>query len=201
MTPDLGWSKSNHPNGMGEDEGRDSGTRISCRMRKWRPCPSPWNATCSCGPSSANSPGTLQDVVGLEEASGFVQRRRPEGRDQINEAYRSAVDVSRLSREQVADVLVDLKRRIRGDFSIISQDEKIVFGNNACPFAEKVIGRPAICMMTSNVSGVIAAENLGYSKVLLEETIAEGAPDCRVIVHLKSTPEVEAVEGREYFKG
>ena len=146
--------------------------------------------------------GTLQDVVGLEEASGFVSVVGQRVGDQINESYKSALEVSSLSREQVAEVLVDLKRRIQGDFYVVSEDdEKIVFGNNACPFAEKVIGRPAMCMMTSNVFGVIAAENLGYSKVVLEETIANGAPGCRVVVHLKPTPEAEAVEGREYFKG
>ncbi|MBX6311826.1 MAG: transcriptional regulator [Isosphaeraceae bacterium] len=146
--------------------------------------------------------GTLQDVVGLEEASGFINIVGQRMGDQINESYKMALGVFGLSREQVADVLVDLKRRIQGDFYIIEEsDEKIVLGNRACPFAEKVIGRPAMCMMTSNVFGVIAAENLGYAKVALEETIATGHPGCRVVVHLKPTPEAEAAEGREYFQG
>jgi hypothetical protein len=54
--------------------------------------------------------------------------------------------------------------------------------------------------MTSNVFGSIAAENLGYAKVELQETIARGAPGCRVVVHLQQTPEAEAAEGREYVK-
>lgn len=37
-------------------------------------------------------------------------------------------------------------------------------------------------MMTSNVFGMIAASNLGYAKVELQETIAKGASGCRVIV-------------------
>ncbi len=146
--------------------------------------------------------GTLQEVVGLEEASGFVSVVGQRVGEQINESYKAALSVPELSRQQVAAVLVDLKRRIQGDFFVIEEnDEKIVFGNRACPFAEKVIGRPAMCMMTSNVFGGIAAENLGYAKVVLEETIAEGAPGCRVVVHLKPTPEAEAATGREYFKG
>jgi predicted ArsR family transcriptional regulator len=146
--------------------------------------------------------GTLQEVVGLEEASGFVSVVGQKVGEQINESYKAALSVPELSRQQVAAVLVDLKRRIQGDFFVIEEDdEKIVFGNRACPFAEKVIGRPAMCMMTSNVFGGIAAENLGYAKVVLEETIAEGAPGCRVVVHLKPTPEAEAATGREYFKG
>ena len=51
------------------------------------------------------------------------------------------------------------------------------------PFAEKVVGRPALCMMTSNVFGSIAAENLGYAKVVLEQAIARGDSGCRVVVY------------------
>jgi hypothetical protein len=102
----------------------------------------------------------------------------------------------------VAEVLVDLERRIQGDFYVVEQtDEKIVLGNRACPLADQVLDRPAFCMMTSNIFGVIAAENLGYAKVVLEETIARGAPGCRVVIHLKPTAEAEAVQGREYFHG
>lgn len=146
--------------------------------------------------------GTLQDVVGLDEASGFVSVVGQRIGEQINDSYKTALQVSNLSREQVAAVLVDLKQRIQGDFFVIEEDdEKIVLGNRACPFAEKVIGRPAMCMMTSNVFGVIAAENLGYAKVVLEQAIARGDPGCRVVVHLKPTAEAQATVGREYFKG
>lgn len=146
--------------------------------------------------------GTLQDVVGLEEASGFISVVGQRIGDQINQDYCTALKVSRLTREQVAEVLVDLKRRIQGDFYVIEQDDaKIVLGNRACPFAEKVIGRPSLCMMTSNVFGVIAAENRGYAKVVIEKAIARGDPGCRIVVYLKATPEAEATQGREYFQG
>lgn len=146
--------------------------------------------------------GTLQDVVGMEEASGFISVVGQRVGDHINTSYRNALAVSNLDREQVAQVLVDLKRRIQGDFFIIEEsDDKIVLGNRACPFAEKVIGRPALCMMTSNVFGTIAADNLGYSKVIIERSIALGDPGCRVVVHLRPTPEAEAAPGREYFSG
>lgn len=146
--------------------------------------------------------GTLQDIVGLEEASGFISIIGQNMGNQLTHAYRNALGVPNLSREQVAEVLVDLKRRIRGDFYIIEEDdEKLVLGNRICPFAEKVLDRPAMCMMTSNVFGSIAAENLGYAKVELQETIAAGASGCRVVVYLKPTPETEKIKGREYFKG
>lgn len=54
-------------------------------------------------------------------------------------------------------------------------------------------------MMTSNVFGTIAADNLGYAKVELRETIARGAPGCTVVIHLRPTAEAESASGREYF--
>lgn len=145
--------------------------------------------------------GTLQEVVGLNEASGFISLVGQRMGDHINGAYRAALRLPELSREQVRDVLIDLKRRIRGDFYVVEESEdKIVLGNRVCPFADKVVGRPALCMMTSNVFGTIAAENLGYGKVVLEKTIAEGHPECRVVVYLRPTAEADSARGRDYFK-
>ncbi len=144
--------------------------------------------------------GTLQDVVGLDEASGFISVVGQRIGQELNANYRSALNVPQLSQAQVADVLVDLKQRINGGFSIVEQNaERIVYANTHCPFAEKVIGRPALCMMTSNVFGSIAADNLGYARVVLEETIAQGAPGCRVVVHL-APPTDDEPSGREYFR-
>lgn len=145
--------------------------------------------------------GTLEGVIGIDEASGYISLVGQRIGDWINALYREALGVAILDREQVAAVLVDLKKRIQGDFYLVSLDStKIVLGNRVCPFADKVIGRPSLCMMTSNVFGVITAENLGYAKVVLDETIAAGQPGCRVTVFLQPSAEAEAQEGREYFK-
>jgi predicted ArsR family transcriptional regulator len=145
--------------------------------------------------------GLLEDVVGLEEASGFISVVGQKIGNMLDQQYRQALDISALSPEQIGQVLVDLKRRINGDFYIIEQDEeKIVLGNHACPFADKVKNRPSLCMMTSNVFGTITAENNGYAKVALEKTIAEGENECRVVVYLKSSGGADIADGREYFK-
>jgi predicted ArsR family transcriptional regulator len=145
--------------------------------------------------------GSLQDIIGLEEASGFISLVGREIGQKLGDRYRQALSLERLTRPQIAEVLVDLKRRIEGDFYVIEEsDEKIVFGNRACPFGDPVADRPALCMMTSNVFGTIAAENVGYAKVSLEETIAEGAPGCRIVVYLEPTPASERADGREYFR-
>lgn len=144
--------------------------------------------------------GTLQDVIGDEDAEGFVSLVGQRMGDDLNAAYRNALSLEKLPRNTVAQVLVDLKRRIDGDFYIIEEtDEKIVLGNRRCPFGAKVDGRQSLCMMTSNVFGSIAAENLGYAKVSLEKTIAEGFAGCTVVIYLKDTTTARAADGREYF--
>jgi len=143
--------------------------------------------------------GVLQDVVGLNEASGYISVVGAALGEQIDNQYRKALSVDRLSREQVGAVLVDLKTRIQGDFYIVEETEdRIVFGNRRCPFGEMVRDRPSLCMMTSNVFGYIAAENLGYAAVSLDKTIAGGHAECLVTVHLRPN-DVDA-KSREYFR-
>ena len=144
--------------------------------------------------------GSLEDVV--DRPAGVVGRHAHVGRvgDDIDAQYRDALSLSRLDRAQVTEVLTDLKRRIDGDFHVIEErEDRIVFGNTRCPFGDAVIGRPSLCMMTSNVFGVIAAQNLGYAKVELGETIAAGHHGCTVTVYLQDTPAARDAEGREYF--
>jgi predicted ArsR family transcriptional regulator len=144
--------------------------------------------------------GTLQDVVGLQEASGFISVVGQKMGEEIGNSYLRALGVSTLNRQQVTNALVDLKRRIQGDFFVVEEHEdRLVLGNRACPFGELVVGRPALCMMTSNVFGHIAAQNLGYARVELKETIARGDRGCHIIVYLEPAPESAKPEEREYF--
>lgn len=144
--------------------------------------------------------GTLEDVVGIAEASGYISVVGGAMGERINDEYRRALSVDRLTREQVGEVLVDLKRRIQGDFFILEEHEdRIVLGNRACPFGSLVEGRPSLCMMTSNVFGSITAQNLGYARVDIEEAIALGHPGCRIVVNLTPSDDHKA-NAREYFR-
>ncbi len=144
--------------------------------------------------------GTLQDVVGLDEAAGYISVVGAAIGDHIDREYRRVLSVDRLSRDQIPAVLIDLKRRIQGDFFILEETEdRIVLGNRACPFGAFVQGRPSLCMMTSNVFGAIAAENLGYAGVTIERAIAQGHPECRIVVHLRPTANADGGV-REYFR-
>jgi len=145
--------------------------------------------------------GTLEEVIGLDEAIGFISIVGQHIGEWMSESYCSALSTDKLSPEQLSQVLIDIKRRIKGDFYIINEDEeKIEMGNRVCPFGDKVKDRPSLCMITSNVFGTISAESLGYSKVCMKETIAMGAPECRVTIYKQPTENADADEGREYFQ-
>ncbi len=118
---------------------------------------------------------TLEDVVGLEDASGFIALVGQQMGNQINELYTQALGDRPLDAKTVAQILIDLKNRIEGRFFLIAQDEeRIILGNQRCPLGSGVVGHPSLCMMTSNVFGVIVADHLGYAKVCIEEAIANG---------------------------
>jgi predicted ArsR family transcriptional regulator len=140
---------------------------------------------------------TLQDVVGMTEAEGFITLVSQKIGEEVNQQYRQALHTKSLSKQQVISSLLDFKQRIGGDFFLISdQDNTITLGNRRCPFGDMIGTLPALCMMTSNLFGVMTAENLGYANVVIEQSIANHHSHCRVVIRL--SPE-DVTHGREYF--
>ncbi len=105
---------------------------------------------------------------------------------QMEAEYRAATDVvGRLDATQLTECYVRLKHAIDGDFYVIEiTDDRIVLGARTCPFGDVVQKAPALCRMTSAVFGGIAANSHGESTVILEERIAVGDPECRVVIEL-----------------
>lgn len=144
--------------------------------------------------------GLLQDVAGIDEAEGFIATVGAAVGAWLEKKYRDGMGPGDLDPRQVAELFVDLKRRIGGSFHVISvDDDAITVGNSRCPFGEFAYGRDALCMMTSSVFGRIAADHLGYARVHLRDTIARGSQGCTIVVHLKNTGTVQGGD-REYFR-
>lgn len=137
---------------------------------------------------------------GPEVAEALVAQVGANIGGRMEEEYRRARDlVGALRPDQVADLYVRLKAAINGDFYVIEANEdRIVLGNRACPFGEAVKQAPGLCRMTSSVFGGIAARNFGEASVMLEERIAVGDPECRVVVSLSLQASKEASPGRSY---
>ncbi|MBB6169986.1 putative ArsR family transcriptional regulator [Nocardiopsis mwathae] len=145
---------------------------------------------------------SLEAVVGLEEASGYIALAGQRMGDALGDLYTRELELDNLDRHQIAEVLVDLYRRIQGDFYIVSQDEdRIVLGNRTCPFGAPVLGNEALCTMTSSVFGNLTARYLGYAKVDLTETIARHHARCMVVIHLNPGPDADRAPGNEYYGG
>lgn len=121
----------------------------------------------------------------------------------MEDEYRRVEGIAgELSPRQIAELYVRLKAAIDGDFYVIEADEeRIVLGNRACPFGDVVQRAPGLCRMTSSVFGGIAARNTGHASVVLEERIALGDPECRVVVWLKGAHAGEWRSAHEYVGG
>lgn len=121
---------------------------------------------------------------------------------QMEAAYRADRGLSgTLSSEQIADLYVGLKSAIGGDFYLVSLDEdKIVLGNRHCPFGDAVQQAPSLCRMTSSVFGGIGARSTGAEvAVQLQERIAVGDPECRVVIWFGDPP-AEAVPFVHHYR-
>jgi predicted ArsR family transcriptional regulator/anti-sigma regulatory factor (Ser/Thr protein kinase) len=120
---------------------------------------------------------------------------------QMEAEYRIAGGIEgTLTADQLAECFVRLKHAIDGDFYPLEvTPERIVLANRECPFGEAVQRAPALCRMTSSVFGGIAAENGSGATVLLEERIAVGDHQCRVIVELGTRDLSGDRPGHRYF--
>ncbi len=144
--------------------------------------------------------GTLEEVVGLPEAEGFVSVVGSSIGATLDKAYRQALQVDYLDQSTLGQVLVDLKRRVDGDFRVIHEDATtLVLANRRCPFGDKVLNRPSLCMLTSSLFGTIAAENTGYARVEVIDAIARGNTGCTIAIHFVPAPQSDE-RGHEYFK-
>lgn len=141
--------------------------------------------------------GELEETIGMAEASAFVAQVGEELGANIAGLYSEQMGGLPQEADKLAEILIDLKTRIGGDFRIESVSEtEIILVNSACPFADRVDGRPSICMMTTNVFGRIVSDARGYAHVKVEDAIATGAKRCRVRIRLV---EDQAGDGFEFF--
>lgn len=141
--------------------------------------------------------GLLEEIIGLDEAEGFISLVGQRVGRTINAEYEAHLGDGEWTVGLIAEVLADLKRRIRGGFRVESIDGlSITLTNDACPFGDRVLDRPSLCMMTSNVFGTIAAQHRGFAQVIVETAIARGHDGCRVVVNLD--PEAVLAGSRQY---
>jgi anti-sigma regulatory factor (Ser/Thr protein kinase) len=127
----------------------------------------------------------VDEQVGPDAAASMVAQVGADVGGQMELEYREAKRiVGRMTPEAIGDCYVRLKHAIDGQFTVEeATPERIVLVNTRCPFGDVVQRAPALCRMTSSVFGGIAARNSeGGATVLLEERIAIGDPQCRVVV-------------------
>lgn len=134
---------------------------------------------------------SIDSTQGPAIAEGAIAQVGAKVGQQIEHAFRAETGLTdTMTPEQIAALYVGLKSAIGGDFYVIDvSDDKIVLGNRRCPFGDAVKQAPSLCRMTSSVFGGIGARSTGRDvAVHLEERIAVGDPECRVVIWLRDPP-------------
>ncbi len=134
---------------------------------------------------------SVELVDGPAHAERMVAQVGADVGGRMEEAFRATRHLDGdLELDQLAELLVELKAAIGGDFYVIdANDDRIVLGNHRCPFGDAVKQAPSLCRMTSSVFGGIASRSRGGAAVDLEQRIAVGDPQCKVTVWLRPADE------------
>lgn len=129
---------------------------------------------------------TAELATGPDAAETLVAQVGTDVGGRMEDAFREARQIEGdLANSEMAELFVELKAAIGGEFSVVEADaDRIVLANTRCPFGEAVTRAPSLCRMTSSVFGGIARRNRGAAAVDLEQRIAVGDPECRVTVWL-----------------
>jgi anti-sigma regulatory factor (Ser/Thr protein kinase) len=134
---------------------------------------------------------SVERQVGPDASEAAVAQVGCDVGAQMETEFRQATHAEgALTPEQLAAAYVRLKAAIGGDFRATDvSDSQVVLTNTRCPFGDVVTRAPALCRMTSSVFGGMAARNAqSGAAVTLEERIAVGDPQCRVIVDFDPDP-------------
>ncbi|MFC3200481.1 methanogen output domain 1-containing protein [Alteromonas oceani] len=141
----------------------------------------------------------LDKVLGNDESTAFVGLVASRLADFFISAYREAHGRRHYSPMQLAQLLIDLKTRIGGDFYVSDiTGRKIVLRNRQCPFGKGVLGKSSLCSMTAGVFGKVVAESNQYAAVSVDEAIAKGDAQCKVTILLQAEDNSDG-HYREFF--
>ncbi len=144
--------------------------------------------------------GRMADGATCDALPAFIQKVVLSSSNLLEQNYRNQLQISgQLTREQYAELIVELKNAIGGKFYINEMnDNQIFLFTDRCPFGDIVENAPGLCHMTSSIFGGIAARNFGYAKVELKKRIALGSGHCEICIH-SDPAKAEDVIGDEYF--
>ena len=84
----------------------------------------------------------------------------------------------------VAAAVMAAESELGGDFHLVSSDhERAVLANHRCPFGPEP--PPGLCRFTSALAGTVAARAVGSAEVSLDERLALGDAQCRLVIDLR----------------
>jgi DNA-binding NtrC family response regulator len=136
-------------------------------------------------------------------AGGYIEHVGLTASQCLEEGARGCLGYHReINSDQYADVIINIKNRIGGNFSRASSPPGVIrVVNTRCPFGDNVRDAPELCRMTASVFGGIAARNFGYGKVVMNKRIALNDGCCDISIYTDSKSAGDQVGDEYYFEG
>lgn len=116
----------------------------------------------------------------------------------LERIYKEHYRVEKLSFDQVIDVIVDVYKKVGGNFKIIEKDsKKLLLRCKKSPFGEDIADSFILFNINAGIMGGLISKSKGYCKVCLKPASKDdGLYD--ILVFLKKNKESEEEEGVEY---
>jgi anti-sigma regulatory factor (Ser/Thr protein kinase) len=140
----------------------------------------------------AGALGAAQDPQVVSARIGAATAARAE------QAYRERTGAGGpLDAAQIAEAFVAHQRALGADFFVVEADDRrAVLRNRTCPFRVASRNATSLCRSTSAALGSLAARSAGEAAVTLDERLALGDHQCRVVLDLDAA---EGLEGAHRY--
>ncbi|HEX3566455.1 MAG TPA: methanogen output domain 1-containing protein, partial [Acidimicrobiales bacterium] len=133
----------------------------------------------------SGNPAALVGVIAGGQASGASVEERAAGAGATLAARHLSGSSPPGDAVALAEAIIATEAEIGGDFRLVtSSDSRAVIANHRCPFGPSP--PPGLCRFTSALAGTMAATVAGSAEVALDERLALGDAQCRLVVDLGS---------------
>ncbi|MCX7338572.1 MAG: methanogen output domain 1-containing protein [Alphaproteobacteria bacterium] len=142
--------------------------------------------------------GAIESLVGFEEAAGLMHIV---GHNIAEKVHPHSEEGHLLTADQALSIFNDCMKAKGGEAYLLSPDpDKRVIKIKECLFGkEHVKNHPSLCKLTTSILGRFIAQNHGYSRIEIKETIAQGCAECHINIDLKPSSDTESSHGIEFF--
>ena len=136
------------------------------------------------GATPSEGPGHVAGLLAAALSSGLDMPGAAAAAGASRAAQYLATHEPPTSAAEVARAVVSIEEELGAGFHIVSADDRrAVLANRRCPFGPSTPG--SLCRFTSALAGTLAARAGGAAEITMDERLALGDHQCRMVVDLE----------------